>query len=86
MNRPKYELIYGQRSGKNLMFLNYVDELESYCDELEKALDKICNVVPNLQWDGCYCCPCCLEKCLKSDSNKNVCDAKDWKEWCLKDE
>lgn len=65
MNRPTYNIQYGQRSGKNLMFLQYVELLESYCDELEKALDKaVWCIVNNIDF---------LANTKKTE--------EEWKEW-----
>lgn len=99
MNRPKYSVQYGQRSGKNLMFLQYVELLENYCDELEKNKDKQFNHGFNKATNICCEKIIALEKALD-----NACDMletydlanneltrkkhsrKEWKEWCLKNE
>ena len=51
---------------------DYESNLETYCDELEKALDKACEELENLSY-------------VKGLGQVGMC-YKEWKEWCMKDE
>ena len=66
---------------------DYESNLETYCDELEKALDKACEELEE------------LDKCHSYEINKQIVEKKssstitfgyqnkeEWKEWCMKDE
>ena len=50
---------------------DYESNLETYCDELEKALDKACEELENLSY-------------VKGLGQVGMC-YKEWKEWCMKD-
>lgn len=65
----------------------YARKLEEYCDELEKALDKACEELED------------LDRCNSYEINKQIVEKKgystitfgyqnkdEWKEWCMKDE
>ncbi|MDD6640911.1 MAG: hypothetical protein PUE66_07965 [Erysipelotrichaceae bacterium] len=66
----------------------YARKLEEYCDELEKAFDKACDVLADLNSCSNLCsliygpCPfekkCCEYGCMSNKEN--------WKEWCMKNE
>lgn len=83
MNRPNKE-DYGtwkkcpEGWERRLHSIDYQLDLEKYCDELEKALDKVCELLED--------CPLStLDKEL--DCNNCTDDyAKCWKEWLLKDD
>ena len=64
MKRPnKYDFDFAE---------DYESNLETYCDELEKALDKACEELENLSY-------------VKGLGQVGMC-YKEWKEWCMKDE
>ena len=64
MKRPnKYDFDFNE---------DYESNLETYCDELEKALDKACEELENLSY-------------VKGLGQVGMC-YKEWKEWCMKDE
>ena len=64
MKRPnKYDFDFSE---------DYESNLETYCDELEKALDKACEELENLSY-------------VKGLGQVGMC-YKEWKEWCMKDE
>ena len=64
MKRPnKYDFDFAE---------DYESNLETYCDELEKALDKACEELENLSY-------------VKGIGQVGMC-YKEWKEWCMKDE
>ena len=64
MERPnKYDYDFSE---------DYESNLETYCDELEKALDKACEELENLSY-------------VKGLGQVGMC-YKEWKEWCMKDE
>ena len=65
----------------------YARKLEEYCDELEKALDKACEELED------------LDRCHAYEINKQIVEKKgsstitfgyqnkeEWKEWLMKDE
>ena len=63
MKRPnKYDFDFSE---------DYESNLETYCDELEKALDKACEELENLSY-------------VKGLGQVGMC-YKEWKEWCMKD-
>lgn len=51
---------------------DYESNLETYCDELEKALDKACEELENFSYK-------------KGIGQVGMC-YKEWKEWLMKDE
>lgn len=53
MKRPKLE--YAENC---TLIHTYARKLEEYCDELEKALDKACELLDSLTEDGLILCPC----------------------------
>ena len=62
MKRPnKYDFDFNE---------DYESNLETYCDELEKALDKACEELENLSY-------------VKGLGQVGMC-YKEWKEWCMK--
>ena len=62
MERPnKYDFDFSE---------DYESNLETYCDELEKALDKACEELENLSY-------------VKGLGQVGMC-YKEWKEWCMK--
>ena len=64
MERPnKYDFDFSE---------DYESNLETYCDELEKALDKACEELENLSY-------------VKGLGQVGMC-YKEWKEWLIKDE
>lgn len=77
MNRPKIEDSLTRRT--------YTDELERYCDTLEKALDKACEILV----DG-YCNEYATYQYFYDlDTMVDIpygMTEKQWKEWLLKDE
>ena len=65
----------------------YARKLEEYCDELEKALDKACEELEN------------LDRCHAYEINKQIVGKKgyntitfgyqnkeEWKEWCMEND
>lgn len=70
MNRPKYKLTHFD-------FWDYVLDLEKYCDELEKALDKACEELHSKDLD---------EEKSNFIKQYTVWSKDQWKEWCMKDE
>ena len=63
MKRPnKYDFDFSE---------DYKSNLETYCDELEKALDKACEELENFS----YC---------TTDPGFELMSFDEWKEWCLK--
>lgn len=85
MNRPIKPNLNSMRSGKMLTIELYIGNLEKYCNELEKALDKACNILNQ----DLYC-----HDCRYKYSNPSVCDncgdgqigEEKWKEWLMKEE
>ena len=86
ITRPKFE-DYGFPKSENDIeqFEFYTCYLEDYCDELEKALDKACEELEE------------LDKCHSYEINKQIVEKKgsstitfgyqnkeEWKEWCMK--
>lgn len=80
MKRPKLRYAYNEA-----LINTYAEELEKYCDELEKALDKACEELEE------------LDKCHAYEINKQIVEKKgsstitfgyqnkeEWKEWCMK--
>lgn len=80
MKRPKLRYAYNEA-----LINTYAEELEKYCDELEKALDKACEELEE------------LDKCHSYEINKQIVEKKgsstitfgyqnkeEWKEWCMK--
>ena len=70
---------------------DYKSNLETYCDELEKALDKACELLESATEYGQLPCPCeYLGIChCESTENGYECDGYDdykWKDALLKDE
>ena len=62
MKRPnKYDFDFSE---------DYESNLETYCDELEKALDKACEELENLAY-------------VKGLGQVGMC-YKEWKEWLIK--
>lgn len=76
MNRPKRKEYHG-RIGKIYFTEKYIGELEEYCDQLEKALDKFVKYNADA-W-------CCIEAPLDCPNDEADCE-KCWKEWAMKDE
>ena len=80
MKRPnKYDFDFSE---------DYESNLETYCDELEKALDKACEVIFSDICINCYACyfekECKskeADKCIANNMNKD-----EWKEWCMKND
>lgn len=86
MKRPKLE--YAENC---TLIHTYARKLEEYCDELEKALDKACELLDSLTEDGLILCPCeylGICHCVSTESgyecNGDV-DYK-WKDALMKDE
>lgn len=87
MKRPKLE--YAENCCT--LIHTYARKLEEYCDELEKALDKACELLESLTEDGLILCPCeylGICHCVSTESgyecNGDV-DYK-WKDALMKDE
>lgn len=92
MKKPKLEYLHNEP-----MIYKYAGQLELYCYELEKkierlekALDKDCDVIVELntcnnlraeQYEHCPFEKKCFFHDLGCFSNK-----ENWKEWCMKDE
>lgn len=80
MNRPKLEdyEIYATIDGEKIKVkvdmskFGYLKDLEKYCDELEKALDKVCEWVSG------------AEETLNLYNEYHT--KEQWKEWALNDE
>ena len=72
---------------------DYESNLETYCDELEKELDKAYDVIvelndcTNLSSEKYGHCPF-EEKCKDNNGHFSGCisNRDNWKEWCMKDE
>jgi len=59
----------------------YIEDLEIYCDKLEKALDKVLDLYENNSPESrCDYCPLLNIKFPCEDCKKEI------KEWCMKDE
>ena len=70
---------------------DYESNLETYCDELEKALDKTCELLESLTEDGQILCPCeylgiCHCESTESGYECNGDVDYKWKDALLKDE
>jgi len=76
MNRPNYS----EYTFEHILIRDsvYVEDLEIYCDKLEKALDSAIDVIIKR---GC-------EYCTEIECNQrwDECDKSIWKEFLLKDE
>ena len=83
MKRPnKYDFDFNE---------DYESNLETYCDELEKALDKACELLESLTEDGQILCPCeylgiCHCESTESGYECNGDVDYKWKDALLKDE
>ena len=83
MERPnKYDFDFSK---------DYESNLETYCDELEKALDKACELLESLTEDGQILCPCeylgiCHCESTESGYECNGDVDYKWKDALLKDE
>lgn len=84
MKRPnKYDFDFSE---------DYESNLETYCDYLEKALDKACDVIvelndcTNLSSEKYGHCPF-EKKCNNGLWHAQNCisNKENWKEWCMKD-
>lgn len=83
MNRPKkgeFSEVEHYKNGnvkvnvyKNLNTSSYIEALEKYCDQLEKAFDKACEMLADFD----------LETHHEDDE---LFSKEDWKEWCMEDE
>ena len=63
MKRPnKYDFDFSE---------DYESNLETYCDELEKALDKACEELENFSYGT-------------TDPGFKLMSFDEWKEWCIK--
>lgn len=91
MKRPKLRYAYNEA-----LINTYAEELEKYCDEIEKALDKACDVIVelntcnNLVSEEYLHCPLeqkCNNRCIEEKrNNRCISNKENWKEWCMKDE
>lgn len=88
MKRPKLE--YAENC---TLIHTYARKLEEYCDELEKELDKACDVIvelndcTNLSSEKYGHCPF-EKKCNNGLWHAQNCisNKENWKEWLMKDE
>lgn len=88
MKRPKLE--YAENC---TLIHTYARKLEEYCDELEKALDKACDVIVelntcnNLISEEYLHCPF-EKKCNDTNGHFSRCvsNKENWKEWLLDEE
>lgn len=73
MKRPKKDDYRGHLENNCWVskHTEYVTDLEKYCDELEKALDKACEELNN-GWSGKYW-----------GNEKTFWSKEQWKEWCM---
>ena len=73
MKRPnKYDFDFSE---------DYESNLETYCDELEKALDKACELIIEAVSQDCTIFDRVIE-----DGYSWMEETKEWKEWLMKDE
>ena len=84
MNRPSNKGLHYNTDIDGYAFNDYIENLEKYCDELEKALDKASEKLKQEEASNCYYCDF-------GHSGADVCDMEcwhksKWKEWLLKDE
>ena len=72
MKRPnKYDFDFSE---------DYESNLETYCDELEKALDKACELIIEAVSQDCTIFDRVIE-----DGYSWMEETKEWKEWLMKD-
>ena len=82
MKRPnKYDFDFNE---------DYESNLETYCDELEKALDKACELLEKHRI-GTTCDEESLKKCMENHCFNSCIHLRNMtkeecKEWCMKDE
>lgn len=84
MKRPnKYDFDFAE---------DYESNLETYCDELEKALDKACDVIVDMNHctnlgavEYIHCPFFDKEKRKCSGDRKCLSNRRNWKDWCLND-
>ena len=91
MERPKLKYAYNEP-----LIHTYARKLEEYCDELEKALDKACDVIVelntcnNLVSEEYLHCPLeqkCNNRCIEEKrNNRCISNKEEWKEWLLDEE
>lgn len=75
MNRPVLKI------GDSL--IEHINDLNRYIDQLEKTLDKACEMLTELTSDcNIYKCPfnCGCDCSFECENKEN------WKEWCMRDE
>lgn len=81
MNRPNKELLTEWSLNS---YADYTNELEKYCDELEKTL-KVCKFVISNGTNRNRCSNCPFKN--ECDYENMKCNKlEDWKEWLLKDD
>lgn len=89
-DKPKYWNLGGFKLEK------YNDDLESYCDKLETinnqtklALKKACDILQDIEKDGCYYCPFERKICVDPEEQSECmgigghCSKERWEEWLL---
>lgn len=80
MERPKLE--YAENC---TLIHTYARKLEEYCDELEKALDKACEELEELDKCNAYeINKQIIEKNCSSTITFGYQNKDEWKEWCMK--
>ena len=66
---------------KEVLINTYAEELENYCDELEKALDKACKLIIEAVSQDCTI----FDEVIEDEYMWRT-EIHEWKEWCMKDE
>lgn len=75
MKRPKLRYAYNEA-----LINTYAEELEKYCDELEKALDKACKLIIEAVSQDCTIFDEVIE-----DEYMWRNEIHEWKDWLFKD-
>lgn len=76
MKRPKLRYAYNEA-----LINTYAEELEKYCDELEKALDKACELIIEAVGQDCTI----FDEVIEEEYMWRT-EIYEWKDWLFKDE
>lgn len=76
MKRPNLRYAYNEA-----LINTYAEELEKYCDELEKALDKACKLIIEAVSQDCTI----FDEMIEEEYMWRT-EIYEWKDWLFKDE
>lgn len=75
MKRPKLRYAYNEA-----LINTYAEELEKYCDELDKALDKACKLIIEAVSQDCTI----FDEVIEDEYMWRT-EIHEWKDWLFKD-